>query len=105
MTSTVSPTPDAALAETGASLMITASRRTPAALRHALEALAARHGGFFWDGTGENPYVALLALADAIVVTADSFNMIGEAAATGVPVLVFEPSGRPSEARHLPRRP
>ena len=81
------------LAQTGASLMITASRRTPPTLRSALEALAAGHGGFFWDGTGENPYLSLLALADAIVVTADSFNMVGEAAATGAPILVFEPSG------------
>jgi mitochondrial fission protein ELM1 len=35
----------------------------------------------------------LLALAEAVVVTADSANMVGEAAATGVPVLVFAPSG------------
>jgi mitochondrial fission protein ELM1 len=73
--------------------MMTASRRTPEALRRRLVALAQSRGGFFWDGEGENPYVALLALADFIVVTADSFNMIGEAAATGVPVLVFEPHG------------
>ena len=73
--------------------MITASRRTPPALREALVGLTRKHGGFFWDGTGENPYVALLALADAVVATADSFNMIGEAAATGVPILVFEPTG------------
>ncbi len=82
-----------ALAETGVGLMITASRRTPPALRDALKALADQHGGFFWDGTGQNPYVALLSLADSIVATADSFNMIGEAAATGRPILVFEPSG------------
>ncbi|MCG7391824.1 mitochondrial fission ELM1 family protein [Microvirga sp. ACRRW] len=81
------------LAETGAGLMMTASRRTPQALRDALIDLSARHRAFFWDGTGENPYVALLALADFIVATADSFNMIGEAAVTGRPVLVFEPSG------------
>jgi mitochondrial fission protein ELM1 len=83
----------ARLAATGAGLMITASRRTPPALRAALAELAARHRGFLWDGTGENPYPAILALADAVVVTADSFNMIGEAAATGAPLLVFEPSG------------
>jgi mitochondrial fission protein ELM1 len=35
----------------------------------------------------------MLALADAVVVTADSANMIGEAAATGVPVLVFRLPG------------
>jgi len=82
-----------ALAESGAALMITASRRTPEPLRDALADLARRHGGFFWDGTGENPFVSLLALSEAVVVTADSFNMVGEAAATGVPLLVFEPSG------------
>jgi len=81
------------VAGTGAGLMVTASRRTPPALREALTALTAKHGGFFWDGTGENPYIALLALADFIVATADSFNMIGEAAVTGRPILVFEPSG------------
>jgi len=82
-----------AVAETGAGLMVTASRRTPPALREALTGLTATHGGFFWDGTGENPYVDLLALAAFIVATADSFNMIGEAAVTGRPILVFEPSG------------
>jgi uncharacterized protein len=81
------------LAATGVGLMATASRRTPPALRDGLASLVARHGGFLWDGSGENPYVALLALADAIVVTADSYNMVGEAAATGAPILVFEPSG------------
>jgi mitochondrial fission protein ELM1 len=82
-----------AVAEAGAGLMVTASRRTPAALREALTALTSKHGGFFWDGAGENPYMHLLALADFVVATADSFNMIGEAAVTGRPILVFEPSG------------
>jgi mitochondrial fission protein ELM1 len=81
------------LAATGVSLLMTVSRRTPPPLRAALLDLARRRGGFFWDGAGENPYIALLALSDAVIVTADSFNMVGEAAATGVPVLVFEPSG------------
>jgi mitochondrial fission protein ELM1 len=82
-----------ALAGTGAGLMATASRRTPPALREALANLAERHNGFFWDGAGQNPYVGLLGLADFVVATADSFNMIGEAAVTGRPILVFEPSG------------
>jgi mitochondrial fission protein ELM1 len=81
------------VAQTGAGLMVTASRRTPLALREALVALTVQHGGFFWDGTGENPYVTLLGLAEFIVATGDSFNMIGEAAVTGMPILVFEPSG------------
>ena len=61
--------------------------------------------GFLWDGTGENPYVPMLALADAVVVTADSVNMVGEAAATGAPILVFEPSGGHPKLAPLPRRP
>jgi mitochondrial fission protein ELM1 len=81
------------IAASGASLMVTASRRTPAPLAARLREIARQGRGFFWDGTGENPYLAMLALADYIVVTADSANMIGEAAATGRPVLVFEPSG------------
>lgn len=73
----------------GAVLMATASRRTPKPLALAVEQLA----HYFWDGTGDNPYISLLAQAEALVVTADSTNMVGEAAATGRPVLVFEPSG------------
>ncbi len=81
------------LAATGASLMGSRSRRTPEALATAVAAVFKGSGGWWWDGDGDNPYMALLANADAIVVTADSVNMIGEAAATGMPVLVFEPSG------------
>lgn len=78
----------------GVHLAITTSRRTPAELDEALKQLVATHPGhFLWDGSGENPYAAMLALSDAIVATADSFNMIGEAAATGTPVFVFDPSG------------
>ena len=80
------------LRDAGPSLMITPSRRTPPSLRRALADLVDPRV-FLWDGTDHNPYVPMLALAEAIVATADSFNMIGEAAATGVPILVFEPSG------------
>jgi mitochondrial fission protein ELM1 len=76
----------------GAGLMITPSRRTPAPLVEGLGALEAA-GAWVWDGTGDNPFVAMLALADAVVVTSDSTNMIGEAAATGRPIQVFHPSG------------
>jgi mitochondrial fission protein ELM1 len=81
------------LARSGVSLMGTPSRRTPPALRDAIAAVTARHGGYFWNAEGDNPFVALLALADTVVATADSVGMVGEAAATGRPVLVFEPSG------------
>jgi uncharacterized protein len=46
-----------------------------------------------WSGEGANPYPNFLAHADALVVTADSVNMCGEAAATGKPVYIFTPSG------------
>ncbi|MDX3809091.1 mitochondrial fission ELM1 family protein [Bosea thiooxidans] len=82
-----------ALAASGAQLMGSPSRRTSPALSAAVAEVFARRGGWWWDGRGDNPYLALLANADAVVVTADSTNMVGEAAATGVPILVFEPQG------------
>lgn len=81
------------LAGSGVALLGTGSRRTPAALAIAVQEVFVRHGGWWWDGSGDNPYVALLANADVVIVTADSANMVGEAAATGRPVLVFEPGG------------
>ncbi|HUG63321.1 MAG TPA: mitochondrial fission ELM1 family protein [Methylomirabilota bacterium] len=77
----------------GASLMITASRRTPEPLRQGLAALGGREGAWMWDDAGANPLASMMALADTVVVTADSTNMIGEAAATGAPIQVFHPSG------------
>ena len=39
----------------------------------------------------------MLAEADAILVSGDSHNMIGEALASGVPVHVVEPTGNPEK--------
>lgn len=77
----------------GGSLMMTASRRTPEPLRQALQDLVKPGHAMLWDGKGDNPFLAFLALADEIVVTADSTNMLGEAASTGRPLQVFHPSG------------
>lgn len=81
----------------GKSLMITPSRRTPpalvAAIAQALAASAAPDAAFLWDGKGDNPYVQMLAHADAILVTGDSVNMVGEAVATGAPVHIYAPTG------------
>jgi mitochondrial fission protein ELM1 len=85
----------------GASLMITASRRTPGALAARLRDLGRAPGVFVWDGAGQNPLAAMLALADAVVATADSTNMIGEAAATGKPIQVFHPSGGHPKTRRF----
>jgi uncharacterized protein len=82
-----------ALAAGGALLAVTPSRRTPPTLAAAVKALADATGGFFWDGGGENPYIAILAWSDRLVVTVDSVNMLGEAAATGTPIHLFAPSG------------
>ncbi|MFL5237130.1 MAG: mitochondrial fission ELM1 family protein [Rhizomicrobium sp.] len=76
-------------------LMVSTSRRTSPAAAAALQQHLAGTDSYVWDGSGENPYLGLLAWADAFVVTADSVNMICEAAATGRPVHVFPlPRGR-----------
>lgn len=75
----------------GLGVMATPSRRTPSEVSRALQAALAAPGGYFWDGTGANPYLDMLANADRILVTGDSVNMVGEAVATGVPVHVIEP--------------
>jgi hypothetical protein len=77
----------------GASFMITPSRRTHQRLIDVTEEATRRFPRILWSGEGHNPYPDFLAHADALVVTADSVNMTGEAAATGRPVLVFTPSG------------
>jgi mitochondrial fission protein ELM1 len=82
-----------AIAAQGFSVMATPSRRTPPELLAAVSEGLGDAPGFVWDGTGENPYASILALADAVLVTGDSANMVGEATATGAPVYVFEPSG------------
>jgi uncharacterized protein len=79
-----------------ASLIITPSRRTGNANREILkdELLDVPH--YLWTGEGENPYFGLLGMANFIVVTADSVNMVSEAASTGKPVYVAAlPGGSP----------
>lgn len=85
----------------GVALLITPSRRsdpgTIAILREALAGLPVE----IWDGTGENPYFAFLALAEALVVTGDSVNMVTEAASTGKPVFVVELEGGSAKFRRF----
>ena len=80
-------------------LALTPSRRTSPDARAALHAAIAPGGGWMWDGTGENPYFGLLALADAIVVTEDSVSMVSEAVATSAPVLLAALPGRSRRIR------
>lgn len=76
----------------GGSLLITTSPRTPAA---ALAELRRDCGVqvrlYAWRANDpDNPYFGYLALADALVVTADSVSMLAEAGATGKPLYLFD---------------
>lgn len=73
---------------TGAGFAITASRRTGPDAMAFIAREAARLDAWLWDGEGPTPILGLYALADAVVVTADSVNMAAEAAAAGKPVLI-----------------
>lgn len=87
---------------TGAGLMVTPSRRTGEAQTRLIRERLAGRPAIVWDGTGDNPYFGFLGSADAVVVTCDSVNMVGEAAATGKPVHVIElPGGSPKFRRFL----
>lgn len=81
------------VARTGAGLMISPSRRTPSAFLAEIDSATTGVPRLLFDGTGDNPYADFLAHADAFIVTADSVNMAGEAAATGKPIYIFEPEG------------
>jgi len=80
-------------ADAGCGLLITASRRTGAANEALLRERLKDCPVAFWNGEGDNPYFAFLGLADAIVVTSDSVNMVSEACYTGKPVHVVRLPG------------
>jgi uncharacterized protein len=74
----------------GGSLYVTTSRRTPPAVVEALEArLPAGARLYRWDGGDDNPYHALLGLADRFIVTGDSISMMVEVARLGKPLAIF----------------
>lgn len=74
----------------GARLLITSSTRTdPTALR-ILEGSLISPAAVHRFGEDDNPYFAMLALADELIVTGDSIAMLSEAAATGKPVWLFD---------------
>lgn len=87
----------------GASFLVTCSRRTPPALASRLRTRFGAWPGVFWAGPedGPNPYAGLLGWAGRIVVTPDSANLLSEACATGVPVLVHEPGRVRGKMAHL----
>ena len=79
------------LSRVGGSLVVTTSARTPSEASETLaRAFAAPHRFFPWDGgRTRNPYFALLATAQAIIVTGDSTSMLAEASTTAKPVYIF----------------
>lgn len=79
--------------ESGASLLVTLSRRTGEKARAVFDARLRGQAALYHDGTGPNPYFAMLAAADAFLVTADSVNMAAEAASTGKPVMILPVDG------------
>ncbi len=74
------------------------SRRSGRDVEEALEAgLGAQGCVDHWEANRhENPYLAYLALADAIIVTGDSESMLAEAVATGKPVFIYPVPKRPA---------
>jgi mitochondrial fission protein ELM1 len=91
----------ATLADQGAGLMVTASRRTGEAQTEIIRDALKSRSALVWDGTGDNPYFGFLGAADAVIVTSDSVNMVGEAAFTGKPVHVVELSGYSAKFRRF----
>jgi uncharacterized protein len=89
--------------ENGSGLLVTTSRRTGKDVTDALESTLKTSGieYFMWspeEGGRDNPYLAYLALADAVVVTADSVSMVSEAASAGKPVYLW------GDEKALPRK-
>jgi uncharacterized protein len=79
----------------GRGLMITTSRRTNKPLMDALTPIAKRDDAVVWTGDGPNPYLGFLGLAEAIIVTSDSINMVSEACSTGKPVYILRLGAEP----------
>lgn len=79
----------------GASVMATTSRRTGVTAAEAVaNALSdVPHHLHRWGAAGSNPYRAMLALADILVVTGDSTTMLSEALMATAPLLIADPGG------------
>lgn len=81
----------------GGSLVVTSSPRTGPALDGALAGIA--EAGLTpalvhrWGMGDDNPYLAFLALADALIVTGDSVSMLSEACSGTQPVYLYAPPG------------
>jgi uncharacterized protein len=74
----------------GGSLLAVTSPRTSAAATEALQTGLSRAAIFHrWAPEGCNPYAAIVACADRVIVSSDSISMVAEACALGKPVSVY----------------
>ena len=98
---------EAAATELNAQILVTTSRRTPTDVVERLSSTLKRAD---WcplfiqpdtPSTLTDPYQSILALSDLLIVTADSFSMVCEAASSGRPVIVLTLT---KEAVRLPKR-
>ena len=91
----------AAIAGREGSLMITPSRRTGTENMAILQEALRDTPSYIWDGQGANPYYGMLGLADVILATCDSVNMVSEACSTGKPVMVIDLPGGSDKFRRF----
>ncbi|MEQ1754550.1 MAG: mitochondrial fission ELM1 family protein [Micropepsaceae bacterium] len=89
------------LSHQGYSLLVTTSRRTGDAQLKILKDSLTAKTTFLWDGQSDNPYLGMLAFADAILVTSDSTNMMVEAGSTGKPVHIIQLENSSPKFRRL----
>ena len=86
---------NAVVTEMNAQILVTTSRRTPTEVTAHLTSTLKDSAGcplFIAPDTPSDladPYQAILALSDLLIVTADSFSMVCEAASSGHPVIVL----------------
>ena len=98
---------EAIATEMNAQILVTTSRRTPSDVTtHLVSTLKHTDWCPFFISPDtpsefEDPYQAILALSDLLIVTADSFSMVCEAASSGSKVIVLTLS---QESGRLPKR-
>ncbi|MBP9033826.1 MAG: mitochondrial fission ELM1 family protein [Pseudomonadales bacterium] len=93
---------DELVRESGGSLLVTDSARTPAPAFDAfIDCIGVPTHVYRWGARGaDNPYFGYLALADRIVITGESVSMLAEASVTAKPMMIFDladtlPEGAP----------
>ena len=80
---------------------MTPSRRTGAENLAILQKGLASVPSFIWDMSGANPYYGMLGVADVVLATCDSVNMVCEACTAGKPVHVIDLVGGSDKFRRF----